>query len=65
MNQKGIELEIVHTSGHAPERDLKRLVEALKPKCIIPIHTFYPQDYQSLFPQTKVHPLNDGEEFTL
>ncbi len=65
LKQKGIALEKVHTSGHAPERDLKRLVEAFKPKCIVPIHTFYPQDYQSLFSSTNVHPLNDGEEFIL
>jgi ribonuclease J len=65
MNQKGIELEIVHTSGHAPERDLKRLVEAFKPKCIVPIHTFHPEKYQTLFPNANVHSLNDGEEFSL
>jgi ribonuclease J len=65
LRQKGIALEKVHTSGHAPERDLNRLVEAFKPKCIVPIHTFYPQKYQSLFPNANVHPLNDGEEFVL
>lgn len=62
LGQKGIELEIVHTSGHAPESDLKRFVVACKPKCIIPIHTFYPQAYQTLFPDTIVHTLNDAEE---
>jgi ribonuclease J len=65
LKQKGIALEKVHTSGHAPERDLKRLVEAFKPKCVVPIHTFHPQEYQSLFPNASVHPLNDGEEFIL
>jgi len=65
LKQKGIAFEKVHTSGHAPERDLKRLVEAFKPKCIVPIHTFHPQGYQSLFPNANVHPLNDGEEFVM
>jgi ribonuclease J len=65
LQRRGIEFKTIHTSGHAPEQDLKRLVAAFKPKCVVPIHTFHPQDYQSLFPDTKVHPLNDGEEFIL
>lgn len=65
LKQKGIKLRKIHTSGHAPERDLKRLVEAFKPKCIIPIHTFHPQEYQSLFPNDNVHLLSDGEELIL
>ena len=63
LKQKGIELELVHTSGHATERDLKRLEEAFKPKCLVPIHTFQPQEYVSLF--HNVHMLNDGEELVI
>jgi ribonuclease J len=63
LKSKGIELQKVHTSGHAPVQDLKRLVNALKPRCIVPIHTFYPQDYPSLFPNVRV--LKDGEEFIM
>jgi ribonuclease J len=65
LKQKGITLEKIHTSGHAPEPDLQRLVEAYKPKCIIPIHTFYPENYASLFPNYEIKMLNDGEEFIL
>ena len=65
LERQGIEFKTIHTSGHAPERDLKRLVEAFKPKYIVPIHTFHPQEYQTLFPNDNVHPLNDGEEFIL
>ena len=32
-------MRIIHTSGHAYLKGLKRLVSALKPKAIIPIHT--------------------------
>jgi ribonuclease J len=35
----------VHCSGHAYIEDLKDFVRALKPEYIIPIHTFYPEDY--------------------
>jgi ribonuclease J len=65
LKTKGIELEFVHTSGHAPERDLKRLVDAFNPKCVIPIHTFYPQEYQSLFPNVRILILKDGEELVI
>lgn len=65
LQRRGMEVQIIHTSGHATEQDLKRLVTAFKPGCIVPIHTFYPQDYQSLFSDTKIHPLNDGEELIL
>jgi len=65
LKQKGITLEKIHTSGHAPEQDLQRLVDGFKPKYIIPIHTFYPKDYQLLFPDDNIHLLNDGEEFFL
>jgi ribonuclease J len=63
LKQKGIELEIVHASGHATERDLKRLAEAFEPKCLVPIHTFQPQEYLSLF--HNVHILSDGEELVI
>jgi len=63
LQRQGIEFETIHTSGHAPERDLERLVKAFNPKCVVPIHTFQPQTYPSLFPN--VHILNDDEEFIL
>ena len=63
LQRQGIEFETIHTSGHAPERDLVRLVKAFNPKCVVPIHTFQPQTYPSLFPN--VHILNDDEEFIL
>jgi ribonuclease J len=39
----------VHCSGHAYIADLKQFAEAIKPKHIIPIHTFFPQKYSELF----------------
>lgn len=63
LKQKGIELETVHASGHATEGDLKRLEEAFRPKCLVPIHTFQPREYVSLF--QNVHLLSDGEEFAV
>lgn len=45
----------IHTSGHASIKDLKRIVEALNPKTVVPIHTFYPEQYGELFPKVQLH----------
>jgi ribonuclease J len=39
----------VHTSGHAYVEELQSFVKAVKPKHIIPNHTFYPEKYLELF----------------
>jgi len=38
-----------HTSGHATVTDLKRLVDAIKPKHLVPIHTECPDAYSDIF----------------
>lgn len=49
----------IHTSGHASLADLKRLAEAIKPKRIVPIHSFMPEKYSDVF--QNVHMQDDGE----
>lgn len=58
-----LDLEHVHTSGHATIDKLKRFAIALNPKNLIPIHTFKKEKYAELFNNVKV--LNDGEEFQI
>lgn len=58
---KGMDEKIVHTSGHADRSGLKRMVEVLNPKHLIPIHTFNGNDYQDIFKDMKVLVLNDNE----
>ena len=55
----GVAFEIHHTSGHATVPDLKRLVAALQPERVVPIHTFAPERCPDLFPS--VQRVNDGE----
>lgn len=38
----------VHSSGHAYIEELKSFVEAVKPKYIIPNHTFFPEKYRDI-----------------
>jgi len=39
----------VHSSGHAYIEELQQFVKAIKPKYIIPNHTFYPEKYNEYF----------------
>jgi len=39
----------IHTSGHADIETLKEMVKAIKPKNIVPIHTFKKEEYQKIF----------------
>ena len=61
--KNALEIELVHTSGHAIEDDLKAFAEALNPKVLVPIHTFEAENYSKLF--KNVQRLDDGEEFAL
>ena len=50
----------IHTSGHADIDTLKQMVEAIKPKSIVPIHTFNAGDYNKIF-NCPIILLKDGE----
>ncbi|MEN6623558.1 MAG: MBL fold metallo-hydrolase [Smithella sp.] len=49
----------IHISGHASPGDLKKIVAAINPRKVVPIHTFFPERYSELFQNVEVH--NDGE----
>lgn len=55
----GIPKVSIHTSGHASPVDLKRLVAAVNPGKVVPIHSFRPDRYPELF--DLVEPRADGE----
>ncbi len=59
INRKFI-LHKIHTSGHADTKTLKKMVEAIKPKNIVPIHTFEGDKYKDIFKETIVE-LKDEE----
>ena len=58
-----LKLKCIHTSGHAEIEDLKRFVNALNPKMVVPIHTFYPEAYLEHF--TNVVQLNDRDKIKI
>jgi ribonuclease J len=50
-----IVFESLHTSGHASVGDLRRLVTALSPTQVVPIHTEAPQRFAELFDRVTPH----------
>ena len=64
LKKRKFKIHKIHTSGHADIESLKRMVNSIKPKKIIPIHTFSANKYQSLF-DFPVQFVNDDEEISL
>jgi len=65
ISRKGMPIiDHLHTSGHADLHCLRRMVEAVKPEHIVPIHTFKKENYPQLFPGENVKILNDGVTIT-
>ena len=57
--------EYLHTSGHCDMKSLRGLIEMLRPKALIPIHTDNPQAFADLFcDQRPVLLMEDGETFS-
>ncbi len=63
LETHSIQITEIHTSGHAYVSQLQMLADALKPRWIIPIHTFYPEKFKEMFPN--VIQLNDDETISL
>jgi ribonuclease J len=59
LAEHGIPLTIAHASGHATVPDLGRLVAALRPERVVPIHTANPERFSELFACAELHA--DGE----
>jgi len=60
LTNRNFTIHKIHTSGHADTETLKQMVEAIKPKNIVPIHTFSKSEYAKIF-STPIVELNDGE----
>jgi len=60
LKNRKFTLHKIHTSGHADTKTLKKMVEAIKPKNIVPIHTFEGDKYKDIFNETIVE-LKDNE----
>jgi len=60
LTNRKFTLHKIHTSGHADSKTLKKMVKAIKPKNIVPIHTFEGDKYKDIFNEPIVE-LKDEE----
>lgn len=63
LKSRGFQDWYLHTSGHAFEPEIRRVIEGLDPKKIIPIHTFCPECFLDF--SEKVEVLQDGKPIRL
>jgi ribonuclease J len=64
LKKRNFTLHVIHTSGHADIPTLKEFVAAIKPKQIIPIHTFAGEQYKHIF-NFPILELKDGQGLKL
>ena len=58
----GKDYKYMHTSGHCDMISLRKVLEILQPKMVIPIHTDNPEEFEKQFgDKWSVKVLNDGE----
>jgi len=57
--RNSIQKHSVHTSGHASLIDLRKMVAAIKPSKLVPIHSFMPEKYSELFQNVQIQ--QDGK----
>lgn len=63
MKEKNVPMYNIHTSGHADIPTLQKFALAINPKKIVPIHTFFPEQFKELFNNVELH--NDNETFEI
>lgn len=63
LNKSGFTISELHTSGHATVSDILKVMEKLKPKQIIPIHTMVPDYFIGL--SEKIVLKEDGKAFSI
>lgn len=63
MEEKDMKLVKLHTSGHATRETLQRVIQELKPKVVVPIHTMEPGRFAQITADARC--LKDGETLEL
>ncbi|MBR6513826.1 MAG: MBL fold metallo-hydrolase [Clostridia bacterium] len=54
FEKMGLEIVTLHTSGHADEGAIKRLVETVDPKVVVPVHTENARRFKEILPNVTV-----------
>ncbi len=57
----GLRYKHAHCSGHACQPDLKEIIETIRPKAVIPIHTEHPELFKGIVPKgTEIKRVESG-----
>ena len=59
--KQGTTITPIHTSGHADYYTLQKLIDAVQPAELVPIHTLEGKNYKDIFPKAKVKQAHNGE----
>ena len=63
LNAQGFQTVLLHTSGHAKVSDIRRLIDGLVPKKIVPVHTLKPEAFLEYSSRTELQ--QDGIAFEI
>lgn len=61
----GLRFHQIHASGHCPPKDLATIVNTVKPKKLIPIHTEHPEMFKTLFKSIPSKIVKKEEQYLL
>jgi len=61
----GLKFHQIHASGHCPSKDLREIINLIRPRQLIPIHTEYPELFRKLFAHLDVKIVEKGNPYTL
>lgn len=61
--EHGLRFELLHVSGHADPETLDKLIQGVRPRRLVPIHTEVPEYFLGRYPMAEAWP--DGEEHTV
>lgn len=61
INDNSMKFEHLHTSGHASIETLEKVLRELRPKLLIPIHSFNPEKFKNIYGNIKL--LRDNEKY--
>lgn len=53
-NKFNLTIKEIHSSGHAYKKDIIKLVNIIKPKKLIPVHTLKGDEFKKIFPDIKI-----------
>jgi len=65
LQHLGLKFHQIHASGHCPSKDLVQIVNKIKPKKLIPVHTEHPRLFQDLFKHIDVAIAEKGKPYPL